>query len=281
MLTSLLLPLMLQVGPNPQTGAIPDYSAEVQDRPPRERSEIVADRVAPTWLEECFSLVDSDPARAHVKAQLQRDSSTGSDRILANHCLGLAATALGRWEEAQLAFLTARNEAPAEDFAFRARLGAMAANAVMPSGDIEAALGLLAQAESDARASASGDLIALTMMDKARVLVALGRLDEAEAPLSEAARLRPRDAEASLLLATLLRRMDRLDEAQAMIVQANEGAEPGAQVDLEAGVIAALQGREADARRHWQTIVDEAPQSPEAESARTYLAQLGPATPTE
>ena len=34
-LTTVLLPLLMQVGFDPTQGAIPDYSAEVQDRPPR------------------------------------------------------------------------------------------------------------------------------------------------------------------------------------------------------------------------------------------------------
>ncbi len=275
-LTSLILPLLLQAGPNPATGAIPDYSAEVQDRPPRELAEQAAPRAEPTWLEECFELVDSDPARANVKAQVRRDSTTGNDRILANHCLGLSATVLQRWDEARLAFLAARDESPAEDHAFRARLGAMAGNATLPTGDIESALAILDQAEADARTSASADLIALVEVDKARALVALGKLDQAEPLLRDAADLRPKDAEPSLLLATLLRRMGRLDEAQAAISQAGERDPVNPSVGLEAGVIAVLSGREDSARQSWQSVIDTAPGSDEAEVAHIYLDELGP-----
>ena len=47
---------------------------------------------------------------------------------------------------------------------------------------------------------------------------------------------------------------------------------------LEAGTIAILSGREDGARKSWQSAIDLAPQSEEAETARTYLAQLAPAS---
>ena len=278
---SLMFPLLLQAGPNPATGAIPDYSGEVQDRPSQYTSEPVGPRIEQTWLEQCFELADSDPARAHVKAQLQRDSTSGAERILANHCLGLAATNLGRWDEARLAFLTARNESPAEDLSFRARLGAMAGNAALPTGDLQTALSLFEQAETDAHASNSADLIALVEVDKARALVGLNRLAEAEALLRDAAKLRPTDGEAPLLLATLLRRLDRLDEAQQMIAKASEIDPMNPSVGLEAGVIAVLSGREDAARQSWQSVVATAPGSDEAEVAQIYLDELGPASSTQ
>jgi hypothetical protein len=47
-------------------------------------------------------------------------------------------------------------------------------------------------------------------------------------------------------------------------------------IGLEAGVIAALGGRDDAARQSWQSVVRLAPDTPEAETARTYLAQLDP-----
>lgn len=276
--TALILPLLMQVGPDPSSGAIPDYSAEVQDRPARETvqrpSEPVGDRITPTWLEECFELVDSDPARAHSQAQIRRDASEGDERVLANHCFGLAATQLERWDEARAAFIAARDGAPAEDRAFRARVGAMAGNAAMPVGDMTGALALLDQAESDARASTARDMIALVAVDKARVLVSLDRAQEAVPLLEEATALRPASGEAPLLLATLYRRQDMLAEAQAAIdvAESRDAADPA--IMLEAGVIAALSGREADARAQWQQVTTLAPDSPLADAARGYLAQI-------
>ena len=78
----------------------------------------------------------------------------------------------------------------------------------------------------------------------------------------------------------LLRRMDRLDEAQAAIEKAVELAPMDAQIGLEAGVIAVLSGREEAARQSWQSVIDAQPASLAAKTAQDYLKQLGPA-PTE
>ena len=78
MLKAAALALMLQVGPNPSAGAIPDYSEEIQNRPPRDnasREKQVLGPLAPvpphisnSWLKRCLDLVETNPARAHVQA---------------------------------------------------------------------------------------------------------------------------------------------------------------------------------------------------------------------
>ncbi|MFZ9394563.1 MAG: hypothetical protein ACO25F_00710 [Erythrobacter sp.] len=275
-LTSLLLPLLLQVGFDPTRGAIPDYSAEVQDRPPRESSNI--DAPEPTsWLSQCLAQVDEDPARAHVQAQIRRDTIDGSERVYANHCLGLASTRLGRWEEARAAFTAARQETPPDDPRLRARFGAMAGNAALVTGDEAGAIALLDAARADAIAAQAGSLQALIALDRARALVGVSELEAAQASLAEARDLQPQDAETRLLLATLLRRMERLPEAQAEIEEAGRLAPLDPAVGLEAGVIAMLAGREAAARASWQSVVGTDPQSEEAQAAQRYLDQLGPA----
>jgi tetratricopeptide (TPR) repeat protein len=275
--------LMLQVGPNPAAGETPDYSAEIQDRPPRTRDagvigplEKVPPSIANSWLKNCLSLVESEPARAHVQAQLRATSQTGEARVLANHCLGLAATQLARWDEAQTAFIAARDEAPMNDARFRARLGTMAAGAAMSRADTEAALTFLGVAQRDAEAARATDLQAIIAIEQARVLVGQGRLAEAEPHLVHAQKLRLGDVEAPLLLATLLRRMDRLDEAQAQIEAASALAPRNPAIGLEAGVIAVLDGRDDAARISWQSVVDTAPDSDFAKTALGYIAQLEP-----
>lgn len=272
MLSAMILALLFQVGPNPALDAYPDQSALVQDRLPREPAE--KDPPA-SWLSQCFELIDSDPARAHVQAQLRRDATSGEERVLANHCLGLAATRLERWSEAKAAFLAARDEVAAGDLRMHARLGAMAANAVLATGDVHGALALLDSAIADARAGASGDLVALAQIDRARALVTLGDLPLAEIALAEARQLRPDDGEARLLSAALLRRMGRLAQAQEQIEAAARIAPGDPQVGLEAGVIAALGGRNPAARESWQSVIALAPESNEADTARNYLEQLG------
>jgi tetratricopeptide (TPR) repeat protein len=273
-LTSLLLPLMLQAGPDPASGAVPDHSDLMQNRPARAQPMKEAE---PNWLEQCFKLIDEDPARAHVQAQLERERTAGDERILANHCLGLAATKLERWREAEVAFLAARDEISQSDLSLRARMGAMAANAVLALGEPRRALLLLDAALVDARASSAGDMTAFILIDRARALVDIGELELAEGSLAEARNLRPDDGEARLLSATLLRRLGRLDEAQVQIEEAARIDPLNPQVGLEAGVIAILDRRDDAARESWQSVIAIAPESGEAEIAREYLEQLGPA----
>ncbi|KPP88350.1 tetratricopeptide repeat protein [Erythrobacter sp. HL-111] len=275
---SLLLALLLQVGPNPQAGGIAGEPDELVTRPPRpgETIEAPLDPVS-EWLRNCLEQVASDPARAHAQAQIRRSETSGEKRVIANHCLGVAATELGLWDDARAAFLAARDETPADEARTRARFGAMAGNAALAAGDAVNALTLLAAAESDARAAASASLEALAALDRGRALVALDRPEEALAALRSATGLAPESGEAWLLEATLLRRMDRLGEAQQAIERAVELAPTDGEVGLEAGVIAVLSGREEAARASWQSVVETQPDSLAAETARGYLAQLAPA----
>jgi tetratricopeptide (TPR) repeat protein len=274
-LTATLLPLMLQAGLDPTRGGVPDYSADIQDRPPRELS--IIDAPQPTsWLAQCLDQLEDEPTRAHVQAQIRRDTTNGQDRVLANHCLGLASTELGRWEEARAAFTAARQETPAEETRLRARFGAMAGNAALVTGDLPGALVLLDAARADAWAAQAGGMQGLIALDRARVLVGLEQLDAAEAALAEARMFQPDDAETRLLSATLLRRMGKLAEAQEQIEEAARLDPTAPAIGLEAGVIAILDGREEAARSSWQSVIDLSPGTEFAISAQSYLDQLGP-----
>jgi len=279
----LLLALLLQVGPNPLGGAMPGDEL-MQDRPPRPEAEPEELSATSVWLESCLEQLAQDPARAHAMAQIRRSETSGTDRVLANHCLGTAASALGLWDDARTAFLAAREETPAAETRARARFAALAGNAALAGGDPEGALGLLTEAENDARAAAAAPLEAIAVTDRARALVALGRGEEALGALDAATMLAPDNGEGWLLKATLLRRMDRLGEAQAAIERAAAltpgGSGNGPQIGLEAGVIAVLAGREAAARQSWQSVIDLAPESLAAVTAKDYLAQLGDAEDT-
>ena len=274
-LTATLLPLMLQAGLDPTRGGVPDYSADIQDRPPRELS--IIDAPQPTsWLAQCLDQLEDEPTRAHVQAQIRRDTTNGQDRVLANHCLGLASTELGRWEEARAAFTAARQETPAEETRLRARFGAMAGNAALVTGDLPGALVLLDAARADALAAQAGGMPGLIALDSARVLVGLEQLDAAEAALAEARMFQPDDAETRLLSATLLRRMGKLADAQEQVEEAARLDPTAPAIGLEAGVIAILDGREEAARSSWQSVIDLSPGTEFATSAQSYLDQLGP-----
>lgn len=284
---SILLALALQVGPNPMGGEMPSDDI-VRDRPPRPdamQQPDEAEAEAPlnatsAWLAGCLAQLDEDPARAHAMAQIRRSETTGTDRVLANHCLGTAASALGLWDDAREAFTAARAETPEAEPRTRARFAALAGAAALGAGDAAGAEGLLTLAEADARDGKAALLEAIAATDRARALVALGRAEEALPALENATTLAPARPEGWLLKATLLRRLERLAEAQAAIETAATLAAADPEIALEAGVIAVLAGRDDAARKSWQSVLDLAPESPAADTARGYLAQLGDAGET-
>ena len=281
---SILLALALQVGPNPTGGAIPGDEL-LQDRPPRAQAQPEAEAEpdpdpVSAWLAGCLGTLEEDPARAHAMAQIRRSETTGADRVLANHCLGTASAALELWDDARTAFTAAREETPEGEPRARARFAALAGAAALGGGDAEGALPLLTLAESDAQTAKSPQLEAIAASDRARALVALGRAEQALTALENSTTLAPDRAEGWLLKATLLRRLERLPEAQTAIERAAGLAATNPEIALEAGVIAVLAGRDEAARKSWQSVLALAPDSPAAATAKDYLAQIGEAGET-
>ena len=137
LITSLLI-VALQVGPNPTVGNTIGDPDLLRNRPPRpaEEKSIEADP-ATQWLAQCMSMLPDEAARAHTLSQVRRNETEGRERILANHCLGLAATELALWEDAISAFTAARDETPADEMRAKARFGAMAGNAAFAAKDLE------------------------------------------------------------------------------------------------------------------------------------------------
>lgn len=276
---SLLLALLLQVGPNPMAGGMAGDDL-MRDRPPRADGVKGDINATSAWLQTCLNQLAEDPARAHTMAQIRRSETKGADRVLANHCLGTAASELGLWQDARTAFLAARDETPSGETRTRARFAALAGNAALAGGDAEGALTLLTAAEADARTAGFAPLEAIAATDRARALVALSRGEDALGALEAATTLAPERAEGWLLKATLLRRLDRLPEAQTAIERAALLTPGDPDIGLEAGVIAILAGREDAARASWQSVLALAPESPAAATAKDYLAQLGQAGET-
>lgn len=262
--------LLMQVGPNPATGGMPGVPDELRDRPPPPARLQEQGRLA-----SCLREATSTPEKALDTAQGWREKAEADlDRAQSAHCLGLALVQLGRLEEAESIFDLASGEAPLDHPAYAARLSAMAGNAAMARDDAEAALPLLDRAGDQALLAGDKPLVADLRVDLARVLVKLGRQEDAANALAEAREADGDDPQAWLLSATLSRRLERLGEAQKQIERAATLAPRDPQVGLEAGVIAALSGREADARASFASVVEVAPDSPEAERARAYLTQL-------
>lgn len=279
-----LLPLIAQVGPFSTVPGASRSTPVEQGVARKPRWTVESDTVAgapqasSSRGKECQAQVDDDADEAADQARewLASGSATPTERAEANLCLGLAQSRLGDWSEAEAAFLAGRDAAGANRM-LRARLGAMAGNAALAAGANDRALAALDGARADAAGVADAGLSAGIAIDRARALVALKRPDEADPALAEARTAAPDNAEAWLLSATLSRRQGRLAEAQERILRAAELLPVDPAIGLEAGVIAMLSGHEDAARKSWQSVVTAAPESTEAETAKGYLAQLGPA----
>lgn len=281
-LLTLLLPLIAQVGPFTAPGTRGTPFPEKVERPARTR--VVAAPILPPPVragkaQDCLNQIDDDPEEAVDTATAWLGTAKDAERTEAGLCLGLAQSRLEAWDDAEAAFLGAR-EAAGSDRLMRARLGAMAGNAALAGGRPDHALAALDTARTDAQGlgggAADGLLLTDVALDRARALVALKREDEAAAALAEARAAGPKNPEGWLLSATLSRRQGRLVEAQAQILKAAELLPVDPAIGLEAGVIAMLAGHEAAARRSWQSVIAAAPGSPQAATAQGYIAQLGP-----
>ncbi len=282
MLTPLLLMLLAQVSSLPTAGGTTDLHEEMRNRPPRTQEATPQQEAVPqrTQLSQCLMAAGEDAEAGLDFAQRWRETANDElDLAQSAHCLGLSLVRLGQFTEAQEIFAVARDEAPADNPAYRARLGAMAGNAAFAGGDAATALAQFDVAAPLAEAAGDTKLAAGMQIDRARMLVALNRRDEAVTALANARAADPANVQAWLLSATLSRRLERLGEAQQQIQYAATLDPRDPAIGLEAGVIAAMAGRDADARRSFTSVIDVAPDSAEAASARKYLDQLGAGTP--
>ena len=277
MILPALVTMLAQVGPNPAIQPSMDVPPELIEQRRRAAEAQDTPRTEDSRLVSCLRLASGDPVAGLEGAETWLATARGTDAAHAGHCKGLALVRLGRFGEAQLVFASAREAAREEQLTYRARLAAMGGNAAMAAGDPQAALVPFANAIEDARAAQDMQLAGSLEADSARAFVALQRPEDAMAALDRARQADPGSARNWLLSATLSRRLERLGNAQTQIERAAELDPRDPAIGLEAGVIAALAGRDEDARRSFEAVLLVAPESEEAERARGYLEQLGPA----
>ena len=274
---TLLLPLLAQIGPG---GALPQAPISIPGRKqPARVSAPATPAPAPQsiQLQNCLKLAMENPSDGIDEAEgWLVAAKTMSDRAGASQCKAMALTRLDSWSEAAALFLAARDDTPLNEPGERARLGALAGNALLVSGDTAAGLGALDHAHGEAHRAGDGKLNGVIQIDRARALVALGQTAEAAAALEEARYELPDNYQAWLLSATLSRREGKLAQAQSQIERAAALMPVDPEIGLEAGVIAVLSGRDAAARLSWQSVIKAAPGTPIAKTAQSYLDQLGP-----
>jgi tetratricopeptide (TPR) repeat protein len=226
-------------------------------------------------LTSCLAEARGNGDAAIDTADRWLSNAKGAEQAMPKQCLGVIYSRLGEWQMAERMFLDAREAVPAVEAARRARLAAMAGNAALADGRNEDALAALDLAQVDAGKSREPGLLGDVEVDRARALVPLGRLKDADAALANARLDTAQSSDAWLLSAALARREGNLAMAQQYIEKAADLRPIDPEIGLEAGRIAALSGREEAARKSWQSVVDADPASDSAKMAQGYLAELG------
>jgi tetratricopeptide (TPR) repeat protein len=242
--------------------------------PPTPSAPAAPRTLAQDRLDLCMDKARNDPTTAIAEASAWERETRGVDASEAQQCLGVAYTALLRWQAAERAFLAARDATPADDAFRRAQLATMAGNAALAEGRGAAAQVALEMAAADAELTGNDALRAMVHVDLARALVLQGDATRADAALARARELDPQSPFAWLLSATLARRLEKLDDARKYIETAAALAPDYAETALEAGVIAMLSGDEDAARKNWSTVIALEPDEEAAATARGYLIQL-------
>ena len=256
----ILLPLALAalVQTGAQTGA-PGATRPALPADPREAR-----------YQRCVTLAERDPGTAHAEAARWQLAGGG---FFAQQCLGLAYATERNWVAAASAFEQAARAAETAHDVRAANYWAQAGNAQLAAGNA-----VKARAALDA-ALGAGELTGFArgevQLDRARALVADGQMAAARVDLDAALTNVPGDPLAWLLSATLARRMNELPRAQKDIAQALARSADDANVQLEAGNIAAASGDEAGARKAWSEAARLAPaDSPIRSLTAKALAQF-------
>lgn len=271
-----ILAILLQVGPAPTTSPVSPLPPEMLEQRERSRRDAYVE-VGPetSRLAQCLARTRTDPGGAIEEAEAWLEQASGGERGDAGQCLGVAQTQVGQRADAADTFLAARDATGQDDQRARALRGGLAGGALLADGDAAGAIALLDQAQADADAAGEASIRGQIAIDRAIALVALDRTGEAASALDTARTAVPDNAQAWLLSATLSRRDGDLATAQTRIERAAMLAPLDPAIGLEAGLIAALGGRDEAARRSWQSVIEAVPGSAEAATAQGYLDQLG------
>lgn len=224
----------------------------------------------PPRFTECMDLATSDPAKGVSNASAWSAESGGA---LARQCLGVAYANQGRYAAAADAFEQAAQQAELDKSNKVADYWVQAGNAWLADGNASKARASFNAAI--ATASLTGLALGEAHLDRARAMVALGDLESARADIDRALIDAASDPLAWLLSAKLARDGRDLRRAAKDISEALRLAPDDSVVQLEAGNIAALTGDEANARTHWNRVIELSPGSSIATSARNALAQFG------
>lgn len=226
-------------------------------------------------FQECLKQAERDPQTA-IATAIRWASQKPS--YLAKACHGIALAAEGQYTPALDMLSEAAQAAEAAKDQRAAGFWAQAGNAAYAEGLPDSAL--IALDKAIALGGSGGGLPEKERgdveVDRALVLVSLGREANAVEALANARALAPENGMAWLLSATLSRRTGNLEQAYEQIKTAAALLPKDAAVALEAGNIASAAGDEATARTQWEQVIRIAPDSAQAKTAKARLAEGTP-----
>lgn len=213
----------------------------------------------------CLAMARATPERGIGSAQAWRIEGGG---IPARHCLAIAQVGVRDYAEALKSFEAAATASAAAQDGQTVSLWAQGADAALLAAKPDVALRFLDEA---LKGDLSPRAAAALRVTRAEALVDLKRPTEAAADLETATTLDPGVRYGWLLKATLARRAGDLKTAEAAILKAAEIDPDSAEVQLEAGNIASLQGNATLAKAAWQAAADADPASPAGIAAAKAL----------
>lgn len=221
--------------------------------------------------EACLAMVKSAPDRAIESAQGWRIDGGG---VPARHCLALAQFAKSDYAEALKSFESAASASEVAKDGQAVTLWSQGADAAMLANQPEAAVRFLGRAIAGAGGiTLSPRAEAMLRLTRAEALVDLKRNADAATDLDTATKLDPDVPYGWLLKATLARRMGDFKGAEAAILVAAEREPESADIQYEAGNIAAAQGNDRLARTAWLAAARADPDSPAGIAASKALTQ--------
>lgn len=213
---------------------------------------------------ECMRLAASRPGDAWEMAGRWQGLGGGEP---ARHCAAVALIGLGEHQEAASRLEDLAQASRAED-AIRAGMLAQAGQAWLLAGDAERAYAAQTTAlnltPTDPR----------LLVDRAVTLATAENYREAIDDLTTALNIAPDDADALAWRATAFRYVDAPDLARHDVTRALEIDPTHPAALLEKGILARLAGDLDGARQAWLAVIDAAPDSPEAETARMSIQAL-------
>ncbi|KAB7645488.1 hypothetical protein [Polymorphobacter fuscus] len=196
----------------------------------------------------CLALAKSAPERAIETAQAWRIENGGTGAV---HCLALAQFQRKDYTAAFRSFEAAAQASQRAGDGQAVVLLSQGADAALLAGQPEAAVKFLGEAIDGAGTAISPRVEAALRVTRAEALVDLKRDKEAAADLDRATAIDGQVADGWLLKATLARRMGDLKTAEAAILAAAGQSPDSAEVQYEAGNIAAAQGNMELAKTAW------------------------------